>query len=262
MTTSCIRSAHWGRYVPQADHVRGDDRLLHVKVRGQQIVLRAGSMTDWVVVEEVLVKDEYDIAGLPGDLGVVVDCGANIGLFSVAIGSKARRLVLVEPGADNVRMARRNVELAGLDAGIEQAALAPDGTGPLTFQVYANAQGNNTAVGKHGDKFGECEEVQVPTLSLDALFEKHGIDQCGLLKCDIEGGEYAIFDAVSPGVLGRIQRIVMECHYFDGANDLRRMQALRDKLQAAGFEVEAEPPEKPDGSLRPHTYLSAIRLAR
>lgn len=251
-----------GQHLPGARSVSLHDGLIQFMLADQQIALRPGSMTDWFVAREILVNDEYSVGSLPSDLDVVVDCGANIGLFSSYVGQKVKRLILLEPVAENIRLAKRNLELAGVadKAAIEEAALGADSSGMLTLRVYKNAQGNNSALADHSDRFGESHEINVPTISIEDLFAKHHVDECDLFKCDIEGGEYDAFENVSLDVLARIRRIRMEYHLFEGAGLLPRFERLCTLLKEAGFRIAATPPFAPDGKPSECTYLAATRV--
>ena len=251
-----------GQHLPSATSVTWDEGLIRIAIADQQVVVRAGSMTDWYVANEILVHDEYSLASLPSNLDTVVDCGANIGVFSACVGARARRVVLLEPVADNLRLARKNLELAGVreKASFEEAALGADSAGTLTLKVYKDAQGNNSALADHKDRFGESEEIRVPTISIEDLFRKHDVDVCDLLKCDIEGGEYDAFENVPESVLARIQRIRMEYHLFDSPDLQERFKNLRKRLEGSGFRVAATDPLTPDGKPSGVTYLAATRI--
>lgn len=54
---------------------------------------------------------------------------------------------------------------------------------------------------------GTSKSIKVPTVRLDTLFKKHGINRIDYLSIDVEGGEYAViksidFDKVDIHVIG------------------------------------------------------------
>jgi hypothetical protein len=72
-----------------------------------------------------------------------------------------------------------------------------------------------------------------PSLSLDQIFEKHGLQRCALLKIDCEGAEEEIVR--NTRALPRIDRICGELHY-GREKDLEVLAYLerfvaRDKLR-------------------------------
>ncbi|MCZ7606471.1 MAG: FkbM family methyltransferase [Planctomycetota bacterium] len=256
-------AARWvGRHLPDAEQLRWRNGLLVVQARGQELAFRADSATDWVVLDEVLLNDEYRIAELPDDLGVVIDCGANIGVFSALVSRKARRVILIEPMPQNVEVARRNLEQAGAQSRAEvlQAALGAESNGTLTLWVTEKGPGCNSINRSQAAAFGEPVELKVPTISIADLFERHGIEQCDLFKCDIEGGEYPAFESAPVEVLRRIRRLRMEYHLFNDAEWLARFERLKDKLGESGFRIKLTDPLLPDGKPSGGGYLSATRV--
>jgi hypothetical protein len=50
------------------------------------------------------------------------------------------------------------------------------------------------------------------TISLSGLFEKFNIEQCEIVKSDIEWSEYEAFTELLEGTMAAIKRITMEFH--------------------------------------------------
>ena len=69
-------------------------------------------------------------------------------------------------------------------------------------------------------------------MTLGEIFEATHVDHCDLLKIDVEGAEYELFEAVSPETWARIERVVMETHEVAG----RSQSELVEVLKAQGFE--------------------------
>lgn len=94
---------------------------------------------------EIFHDKSYDVAALP-DNAVVVDAGANIGLFSLWLKSRLprARVLAFEPAPDNCIMFRRNMQLhdvSGVD--LYQYALGRKSYNrELTF--FRTLQGNST----------------------------------------------------------------------------------------------------------------------
>lgn len=256
-------AARWvGRRLPDAESVNWRNGLLFVKARGHELAVRPESGTDWVVLDEVLVNDEYRLAKLPTGLGVVVDCGANIGVFSALAAARTERLVLVEPVPENAAVARRNLELAGAleKAQVVEAALGANSQDTLTLWVTPGGPGCNSILRSQAALFGEPVELKVPTISIADLFERHGVTSCDLFKCDIEGAEYAAFEAAPIEVLQRIRRLRMEYHLFNDAQWLARFDELKSKLSQSGFRMKLSDPLLDDGTPSGGGYLSATRV--
>jgi len=161
--------------------------------------------SDLSVFLAIFDRDEFGWQDAPMS-NVIVDGGANIGLGAVYFARRfpQARIIAVEPGDDNLEMVRRNcahlpqVEIvqAGLWSRDSRLVVVDD-----TAQSWSLTCRETT----------EDEEGSFPGLSLDTLFEQHGIERCGLLKLDIEGAESEIFE--TPGAwLERVDAILVETH--------------------------------------------------
>lgn len=73
--------------------------------------------------------------------------------------------------------------------------------------------------------------IKVPAMRLSTLMEKVGWDHADLLKMDIEGAEYEIFEEVTHLPF---RNILLEFHY----NTDGRLKKILDKLEALGFEYD------------------------
>ncbi len=73
------------------------------------------------------------------------------------------------------------------------------------------------------------------------ILEKVGQGEIAFLKCDVEGGEYALFSSGSQ-LLGRTRQLAFELHYQDGDKD-----ALLKSLEQKGFQLRCERAALNDG---------------
>ena len=69
------------------------------------------------------------------------------------------------------------------------------------------------------------------------VFLENQIESCDLLKMDIEGYEYKIFELMDVKTLCLIKRITMECH-FPANLDESKLKALINRLRSHGFIIE------------------------
>jgi FkbM family methyltransferase len=96
-----------GKWLPG----RGKSVAVHLKKNPEPLFVRLGS-TDWLVLEEIFIKGEYDsLSRLKlTDVKQIVDLGANVG-FSVRLWQQlypGACVVAVEPDPDNVAAILRN----------------------------------------------------------------------------------------------------------------------------------------------------------
>ena len=144
-----------------------------------------------------------------GDM--VVDLGANVGLFTVLAARHGARVLAVEAQSGFVDEIQRHARLNDCtDRVTVEVGLLGAGTG-----VFADAGRLRTA-----SHYGS----QPPPLTLAELLRRHRVDRVDLLKVDIEGAEFGLFDG-DLGWLARVRRIAMEVHaeFGDPARLARRL---------------------------------------
>lgn len=173
------------------------------------------SARDWEMVQSVIELDEYHLRAMPA-LRTVIDCGGHVGSFSAAVQAlfPACRVLAFEPSPDNAALFRENAPAAelhvtalGLDPGEVQLWAVP---GDTAFST-SDRIGGSVASG---------ESATVSRLS-SYLVDIPSVD---LMKVDIEGDEYAVFeDLRNSGQLEKIRRIVGEWHRFECVGELLRL---------------------------------------
>ena len=163
-------------------------------------------------LQEIWLERTYtDDFYRPGKGDVIIDAGANVGVFSIYIARQNRdcRVFALEPFAENFRYLQENVTRSGLGnitcfemalgGGFGQAQMQAVGTRSLDHVLVAS----QTAV---------AVESAVDVIPLSGLFKLAAAREIDFLKVDIEGAERDVFAAASPEVLARINRVAMEYH--------------------------------------------------
>jgi len=78
---------------------------------------------------------------------------------------------------------------------------------------------------------GSNRKVDVETISLSDIINTYNIDNIDVLKCDIEGYEWELFDNLSDDIIKKIDRIHFDFHFnFNG-----EMRKLTDRMIKLGF---------------------------
>ena len=144
----------------------------------------------------------------PADGNVIVDAGANIGLFAIQMARQNRRcrVIALEPFAENFQFLQTNV-----------AGACPENVTCREIALGSQfTKGEMKAVGSRSlDHVLRAESATangIPVIPLAGLFDLARAQEIDFLKVDIEGSEHNVFAAASLDTLGRFKRIALEYH--------------------------------------------------
>jgi FkbM family methyltransferase len=213
------------RFLPLPGGIR--ERAFHVPDMDLPVVLRPHT-TDFQVAREMFLKREYQnlLVPMPTSVGLVLDCGSNIGL-SIRLWQKSfpeARIVAVEPDADNARLCQKNIDLGSRP---QRVKLVRGGVSSATGELWLKRRSTvgHQVVNTPGEADLKIAVYCVPDL-LGDVDRDAPVD---LMKCDIEGAEESLF-ADCRSWIGRVKRLLIETH---GAYTLER---LEDDLRRNGVE--------------------------
>jgi FkbM family methyltransferase len=167
-----------------------------------------------VPVYEVFAEDAYRLAGLVAELPprpVVLDIGAQIGCFSLAVATRLPGAAVhaYEASPSTAGWLERNVRANGLADRVATYAVAVsdhDGTLELTDNVHGSALNGLTSTGG--------SRVTVPCRTFAATVAAAG--RVDLVKVDTEGSEYAIVLGSRPEEWSGVGAVVVEYHDVPG----------------------------------------------
>ncbi len=144
----------------------------------------------------------------PADGDVIVDAGANVGVFAIQMARQNRRcrVIALEPFAENFQYLQANV-----------ASACPETVTCCEMALGAGfGKGQMQAVGTrsldHVLRVDSSQADGIAVIPLSGLFDLAHAQEIDFLKVDIEGSEHDVFAAATPEVLGRFKRIAMEYH--------------------------------------------------
>lgn len=175
---------------------------------------------------EMYCRNVYLRTGLSmPDQGWVMDLGANRGLFSVWAALTGARVVAVEAqqgfAAEIHELARYN----GVARSVHVEIAVASGSTASGAKVGDIANDAVWSVASHRGA-ARPQDASVPE-----LMSAHGIDRIGLLKMDIEGGEFAVLaDGEDLGWLAQVEQLALEVHPCAGDAG-----ALIARLRRHGF---------------------------
>jgi amino acid adenylation domain-containing protein/FkbM family methyltransferase/non-ribosomal peptide synthase protein (TIGR01720 family) len=210
--------------------------------------------------QEIFVDEVYAAHGIAlDDASVVLDVGANIGMFTVWVRYKwpGAKVFAFEPNPEVFPLLRDNLELHECRAEALRYAIA-EGSGSRTFTAYRRASllsglfarpeydraifraaarsTGHAAIAPFLDELSaewfepRCMPVETKTLS-QAMHELR-IDRVDLLKIDVERSELDVLRGIEDRDWPRIRQIAIEVEDTGG-----RLAAVRALLRRHGFEV-------------------------
>jgi FkbM family methyltransferase len=143
-------------------------------------------LSDTLAEEKLEIYGSQERGVQPGD--VVLDCGANVGVFTrTALSRGARLVVAIEPAPATVECLRRNYAREIAEG---RVIVCPKGVWDHvdTLELALGTDGNTT-----GDSFvfgrNLNNKVKVPLTTIDLLFDELHLPRVDFIKMDIEGAE-------------------------------------------------------------------------
>ncbi|MEV1178964.1 FkbM family methyltransferase, partial [Nonomuraea sp. NPDC049784] len=226
------------------------------------------------LVDEIMVRGRYLRAGLRiQDGDVILDVGANIGVFTLFAASHARQLQIhaFEPVPAVADVLETNIRAHGLSARVERVALgARDGEADLAYypgstlqsglfadpaadaevvRIYARQRSDEHRAIAAGltekvaetlapvihDRTAGPQTLTVPVRRLSGWIRQQSIDRINLLKVDVERAEQDVLLGIDPEHWPLIDQVVAEVHDISG-----RVERLVALLGAHGFDTTVE----------------------
>lgn len=184
-----------------------------VRVDETECCLQQG---DFGVCREIIGHDCYRLRPLRGRIQTAVDLGCNCGTFTLMAVTlnPGCRVVAVDANPEFTTATLRNAEANGFGSQVEV----------LTCIVGRADVESIRQLEAHG-----AAEMFDPSKVLAAL------GGCDFLKCDVEGGEHALFSGDLTWLRG-VKHLAIEYHWTKAEGD--RLEAI---LRREGFVVERRP---------------------
>ncbi len=167
--------------------------------------------SDLSAIAETCLLDDYGkLTKTKGKENMIIfDIGAHIGSFTMKVAMEGAHVYAFEPDKDNYELLLENIKLNKLEARVTPCNIAiteKTGTGILRVNAL-NPGGHSLFLGTSQDKM-----MHIPTKSLEDVMKEFSLDTIDLIKIDIEGSEYVIFQHMSKETMDKISTIVGEYH--------------------------------------------------
>lgn len=134
------------------------------------------------------IDSPYEIGGVKLESGdIVMDCGANIGLFSAMAASLGCKVLSFEPVKHIAAITQKVADLYPGKIFVMQHALS-DQVGKVFFSQTAQEDyfhSDSSRIAENGLE----NTVEIPSTTIDAVVEQFELDRIDFIKADIEGAE-------------------------------------------------------------------------
>jgi FkbM family methyltransferase len=191
------------------------------------------------IFNEIWVYECYTPPGFEiRENDIVIDIGANYGLFSLFASRKAKngKVFAFEPVAENYQILVNNIEKNHIKNifPFKQAVLNKVGR----RKIFLNEKCDVSHSLFQSVVRAPTRKVEIiDTIAFRSFLKQENINHIDFLKIDCEGSEYEIFYSIK-NFLNKIDKISGEIHYID---EEKNVLALKKFLEKAGFIVSISP---------------------
>ncbi|MBT3312771.1 MAG: FkbM family methyltransferase [Desulfobacterales bacterium] len=170
------------------------------------------------------------------DQPVIIDIGANIGLFSLFAASKfpGARIFSYEPIPVNFIQLKRNQDINKESRIICYQQAVSGSSGEIELHFDSSDSFTTSASITNGENQGD--KIKVQCVTLPEIFRNNDIEHCDLLKIDCEGAEYDLLYNCSSEYLNLVTQMVVEVH--EGKEEQHNIKSLEEYLKSCEFNTK------------------------
>ncbi len=210
-----IHLYHFSRFIQRFGKIHGTqlfiklrlNKLNNIKLHNYKnsISLRKGT-SDIPTFVQVFLDEEYNDIKYIDNPKIIIDGGANIGLFTVLMKNKFlnAKVISIEPDKENFEVLKKNVSSLN-DVYCENCGLWNKETYLKVYDKYE--------IGKWAMVVEESNNPSdIKAISINTLIDKYSIERIDILKLDIETSEKILFSNGYEDWLPKVKMIIIELH--------------------------------------------------
>ncbi len=195
-----------------------------------------GNTSDIDVFNQIFIENEYQCLTGIKNVGLVVDCGANVGFSSAYFLSvfPSCHVVAIEPDKENFEALRRNLSSYRNSARVD---LINAGIWSITCRLAVSSESyrDGREWARQVRLAGAYEQSQVDGISIDTVLTNSGFDRISILKIDIEGAEAIVFGSPRLEWLEKVDNIAIELH--DDSSFGKASEVFFDAIANQNFKI-------------------------
>lgn len=174
---------------------------------------------------------KYNVYGKIEDDGIIIDAGANIGVYSLKAAKKAKQVISIEPEPEIFSFLKHNIEINNLENVQPLNIALSDHDGFMDFyisrQFFGEAHEPHPRI-LHSPK----RKYTVPCIKLDSLLSvAPGIEEVNRIKMDVEGHAAQVLagakDTLEKGI---IQNFSVAAYHYRAEE-----QQIKQILESYGY---------------------------
>lgn len=149
------------------------------------VIEKKGRKYNFSEIDKLMVEGPYELNENVSikEGNVVVDCGANIGLFSAIAGKKSSLVYAFEPDREIIKLYLEKTKKWNQNIQIQPYALSSN-CGKAVFSRNKDDMGGGSLMNSKSD-----DTFEVETITLDQFAIKNKVEKIDFIKADIEGAE-------------------------------------------------------------------------
>lgn len=162
---------------------------------------------------------------------VVLDLGANVGLFTLYAQATAAKVISLEPTPSHASILKHLTSGCPHVLPLELALSSTDA--PVSFFIHNDNPTMNSLANQSG------EEIKVKGIRLSTLLALINIPTIDIVKCDIEGSEMAALSETElAATYPTIKQWFIEAHAAGGRTLDENREELARRFQAVGYTIK------------------------
>jgi FkbM family methyltransferase len=176
-------------------------------------------------MENLLVasyEDKVRTAFIPNEKDTVVDVGAHLGEYTLAVARSTLKVLAIEPNPDTLTLLRENLRLNRISNVVIINTAVYDSVGSCSLFVLGDRTGMGSLVLKYED---DAAAIEVMTDTLDNILSDLGVSTIDWLKVDVEGAEMHVLRGARKTLTANRDhiRLIIESHTDENTVLIRQM---------------------------------------
>jgi len=160
----------------------------YIKIKINDLVFKAKTFSLFLLIDEIMICNQYDINYNNIMNKIVIDAGANIGIFSIyAAKLGAKKVYAFEPVKETYEILKEMIKENKLENIIIPVNKALGDKNKIMKIKYSGAGDGGASLNRKKRNKGKEREIEV--ITLDDFVKENKIERVDFIKMDVEGYE-------------------------------------------------------------------------